>query len=162
MIAPLIPLAFQNDVISGSSDDIKDPTMIEDSIHNTPHWNDGAIVYKRMLTIWKWQTQLQPSGLIRTSPPLLGPIDLAISQGCKKITSFFSKISDTKERLVCVSKCESSVGNGSTAHYTHQLSNTRAGVRNNNGDTWTVHIVNAATVRQVNLSPLEIQRRHRL
>lgn len=119
---------------------------------------DDTTADRRMLTIWKRQTPSSSSSQSfknKSSQPLLGPINLASSYGREELATFFSKLSSssTKDRVMCVSKRDTPSKNDGmkttkTGH-THQFGNTRAGVRNNDGDTRTVHIVNAATVRQV-------------
>lgn len=124
--------------------------------------DDDTAVDRRLLTIWKRQPPSSPQpkpSKQRTSPPLLGPVDLSSSYGRDELATFFSKLSPTKQRVVCVSKRD----DDDKGHHTHQFGNTRAGVRNNDGDTRTVHIVNAATVRQVsekigvNLDPMRFR-----
>jgi len=72
----------------------------------------------------------------------LGPVDLNKEAGREELSNFFSQPSLANERLKCVSQKISK-------NHTHQFGNTSSGVKKNQGDTRTVHLVNAATVRDV-------------
>lgn len=85
------------------------------------------------LTVWR-----RDGDASSDRPPLLGPVDLASAAGRDAAASFFS--SACGEPVACV------VAGG--AEHVHQFGNTRSGVRER-GDTRTVHIVNAETVRAV-------------
>jgi uncharacterized protein YcbX len=71
---------------------------------------------------------------------LLDKIDLATSPGRQQLADFFSGVSGRK--LVCVTSTTSS------SDHNHQFGNTSSGVKAR-GDTRTVHIVNANTVREL-------------
>lgn len=73
----------------------------------------------------------------------LGPTDLSTAEGRDEVSAYFSKACGESVRLVCKQS-----RNDDDEKHTHQFGNTRSGVRER-GDTRTVHIVNAATVRQV-------------
>lgn len=110
---------------------------------------------QRLLTLWKRSNTKNDGGNKSDRQHLLGPVDLATFQGRDELATFFSNLSN--ENLVCVTKSSSSIpdsGDSSSQSntnekHTHQFGNTKSGVRHNNGDTRTIHIVNAATVRQV-------------
>ena len=87
---------------------------------------------KRELTIWNRNHQ-NPR-----SEHLLGPLDLSSPNDCETISSFFSSACGEPVELVSKASLE----------HTHQFGNTRSGVKARY-DTRTVHIVNAATIRQV-------------
>ena len=101
---------------------------------------------QRLLTVWErdetGKSQKASSGAV------LGPVDLATDLGKEETGAFFSLISG--EDVVCVTaeQPQSKVGDSKsiTAHR-HQFGNTSAGVKAN-GNTRTVHIINAETVRQ--------------
>ena len=98
--------------------------------------SNGDQEIKRMLTIWErgedGESQMETTG------PVLGPIDLAQDSGKNELASFFSSVSG--EEVACVTAAESK-------QHTHQFGNTRSGVKAR-GDTRTIHIINAETVKQ--------------
>lgn len=96
---------------------------------------------RRVLTLWERDNEIN-SGRHFSSPPVLGPVDLASELGQDDATKFFSKISG--QDVVCVT-ADPSAEQG--LPHTHQFGNTRSGIKAR-GDTRTVHLVNAATVRQ--------------
>ncbi|KAL7478343.1 hypothetical protein ACHAW6_004109 [Cyclotella cf. meneghiniana] len=102
---------------------------------------------RRLLTVWNRK-------LGRSSTPLLGPIDLACPEGRQETSRFFTNLSGKEVRCVVASSYPSNyiIGNGFDKLppnlHTHQFANTSSGVKNNNGDTRTVHIVNRNTVTQ--------------
>lgn len=80
--------------------------------------------------------------------PVLGPIDLNTDDGRGQLSRYFMTLkqeqdaSDDPQKLFCATQSYS-------RKHTFQFGNTSSGVKNNNGDTRTVHIVNEATVRAV-------------
>ncbi|KAL7506362.1 hypothetical protein ACHAXN_003659 [Cyclotella atomus] len=98
---------------------------------------------QRLLTIWDLE-------LGRSSPPLLGPIDLSSQLGRDETAEFFTQL--CRRRVVCVvannDHCASRGNKILSNQHTHQFGNTSSGVKHNNGDTRTIHIVNENTVRQ--------------
>lgn len=80
--------------------------------------------------------------------PVLGPIDLNTDKGRGQLSSFFMILqqerdsSDNPQQLICATQSYS-------RKHEFQFGNTSSGVKNNNGDSRTVHIVNEATVRAV-------------
>ena len=95
--------------------------------------NDG----KRLLTVWDRHNNnsRQPS-----STPLLFA-DLACQDGRDETSKFFSELCGKEVVCVCTSD--------SSGKHTHQFGNTSSGVKSNNGDTRTIHIVNSNTVKQL-------------
>lgn len=77
-----------------------------------------------------------------TNKVVLGPVDLSTARGRERVATFFGKHHGTGD-VVCVTAASSN--NNS---HTHQFGNTSSGVKAR-GDTRTVHIVNAATVREL-------------
>jgi uncharacterized protein YcbX len=73
---------------------------------------------------------------------VLGPVDLNTEAGREELSNFFAQPNLANEKLKCVSQQMS-------ADHTHQFGNTSSGVKKNGGDTRTVHLVNEATVRDV-------------
>mmetsp|Transcript_28439 Transcript_28439/g.42186 ORF Transcript_28439/g.42186 Transcript_28439/m.42186 type:complete len:344 (-) Transcript_28439:58-1089(-) len=73
---------------------------------------------------------------------VLGPVDLNTEAGREELSNFFAQPNLANQRLKCISQ------QISTDH-THQFGNTSSGIKKNGGDTRTVHLVNAATVRDV-------------
>jgi len=71
----------------------------------------------------------------------LGPIDLSTRKGRHELSQYFSQPSVADTPLICAT--------ANSIKHTHQFGNTSSGVKNNNGDTRTVHLVNEATVREV-------------
>ena len=121
--------------------------------------------------------------LSRSSTILLGPVDLSTSEGRKELETFFmeqyltdAKMShhndeqqneEEKEQVVPVLKCITAMKNTSSSsnskikqelqqQHVHQFGNTRSGVKNNNNDTRTIHIINEETVKELS-SELGIQ-----
>ena len=90
---------------------------------------------QRLLTVWERDEDGKSKK--GSSDAVLGPIDLAQESGRSELASFFSSISG--EEVVCVA--------ADSKQHTHQFGNTRSGVKAR-GDTRTVHIINAETVRQ--------------
>lgn len=97
--------------------------------------SDNAENTQRLLTIWERDEDGKSKK--GTSDAVLGPIDLAQESGRSDLASFFSSISG--EEVVCVA--------ADSKEHTHQFGNTRSGVKAR-GDTRTVHIINAETVKQ--------------
>jgi len=141
--AAAFSFGLPNDAVTdNSTSDTDHPSSPDGTADETTRHDDP----KRLLTLWNRHPvpppPQKPEPPHRTSPPLLGPIDLTSPNGRARLAAFFSTLSS--EQITCVSPRDAP-----TPRQTHQFGNTRAGVRNNNGDTRTVHIVNAATVRQV-------------
>lgn len=74
-----------------------------------------------------------------SSENLLGPIDLSSEHGLASLAKFFSERSG--KEVVCVSACKAD-------KHKHQFGNTSSGVKAR-GDTRTMHIINANTVRDI-------------
>ena len=104
----------------------------DDVVGESKNTAEGA---KRLLTIWERDEDGKSKR--GTSNAILGPIDLAQDSGRSELASFFSSVSG--EEVVCVA--------AESKQHTHQFGNTRSGVKAI-GDTRTVHIINAETVRQ--------------
>jgi uncharacterized protein YcbX len=90
---------------------------------------------KRLLTVWK-RDATDPRK--REDQPLLGPVDLGTECGRTELGQFFSH--ESGRTVECVS--------AQSQKHEHQFGNTRSGVRER-GDTRTVHLINAATVRDI-------------
>jgi uncharacterized protein YcbX len=73
-----------------------------------------------------------------TTETLLGPVNLATEAGREAVSAFFSKQSGSN--VVCTS------AKNSNEDHSHQFGNTSSGIKAR-GDTRTVHIVNAETVK---------------
>ena len=97
--------------------------------------NNNAEDTKRLLTIWERDDDGKSKK--ETSDAVLGPIDLAQDSGRSELASFFSSISS--EEVLCIA--------ADSKQHTHQFGNTRSGLKAR-GDTRTVHIINAETVKQ--------------
>jgi uncharacterized protein YcbX len=95
----------------------------------------GDTSSKKMLQLYKRSTDQL----------VLGPINLSTPQGQSELADFFSKESGTP--LTCVSADTTSDSNSNSQHK-HQFGNTHLGWKQRK-DTRTLHIVNAATVRQL-------------
>lgn len=110
---------------------------------------------RRLLTVWNRH------GNNRQAPLLVA--DLACQAGRDETSKFFSDLSGKNVVCVCASDAaKSSAAAGENKHdmksessksqlsgkHTHQFGNTSSGVKNNNGDTRTIHIVNSNTVQQ--------------
>ena len=76
-----------------------------------------------------------------TGDVVLGPVNLSTVDGREQVSSFFSKKSG--KDVICVT--------AASDEHTHQFGNTSSGVKAR-ADTRTVHIVNAATVRELSKS----------
>ena len=97
-----------------------------------------AAATRRTLTVWRRDPT---SGIrIKGNLPALGPVDLATESGRAAVGKFFS--AESGEDVICVSAADDE------NRHTHQFGNTQSGVRER-GDTRTIHIVNAATVREL-------------
>jgi uncharacterized protein YcbX len=109
---------------------------------------DDLEATQRILTLYQRPKETHPT-------PVLGPIHLESSKGRDELASFFS--TKSKQSLTCVTNEQPS----STKH-AHQFGNTRSGIKHAK-DTRTIHIINAATVRQfsnvigVNLDPMRFR-----
>jgi uncharacterized protein YcbX len=94
---------------------------------------------------------------------LLGPIDLNTSNGQKELEEFFMKEhKKDKERneeeskspiLKCITAKAKSPSSAEaeaagTNRHIHQFGNTSSGIKNNNNDTRTIHIINLETVKE--------------
>ena len=107
------------------------------------HNEENTDIAKRLLTIWDRKLGR------RSSQPLLGPVDLACQMGREETSNFFTELCGRK--VVCVVAKDAPVVRSSSRigkHHTHQFGNTSSGVKNNNGDTRTIHIINENTVKQ--------------
>ena len=97
---------------------------------------------KRLLTVWDRK-------LGRSTTPLLGPTDLACQSGRDETSQFFTELCGKK--VVCVVANKKSTSEGTVRlsnKHVHQFGNTSSGVKNNKGDTRTIHIINKKTVEQ--------------
>ena len=95
---------------------------------------------QRLFTVWKRRRRRQRHDEQRSQyPPLLGPVDIATSHGRKQVSQFFTQ---------ACGECVDLVTQTNTKRHTHQFGNTRSGVKVK-GDTRTIHIINAATVREI-------------
>ena len=103
------------------------PIDIVDTTQQSP------VPTQRLLTV-------HDRGSSNDAPPLLGPIDLGTKEGRAEIGAFFSK--ESGSTVLCVSAEQQK------QRHTHQFGNTSSGVKAL-GDTRTIHIVNAATVREL-------------
>jgi uncharacterized protein YcbX len=84
-----------------------------------------------------------------TDQIVLGPLDLATPQGKSELAEFFSEQSGIP--LTCISAADAMIASNSNSNSTshkHQFGNTGSGWKQRK-DTRTLHIVNAATVRQL-------------
>jgi uncharacterized protein YcbX len=97
-------------------------------------YNVESVDGRRLLTVWNRNDKTESS----STPLLLA--DLACQAGRDETSKFFSELCGKK--VVCV--CASDSGK-----HTHQFGNTSSGVKNNEGDTRTIHIVNSNTVKQL-------------
>lgn len=117
--------------------------------NNNNNCNDA----KRLLTIWNRK-------LGRSSTPVLGPVDMACLSGREETSRYFTELCGRK--VQCVVASDYSIdnsnrsGDGDTTttgrlsnRHSHQFGNTSSGVKNNKGDTRTIHIVNENTVREL-------------
>mmetsp|Transcript_9023 Transcript_9023/g.22005 ORF Transcript_9023/g.22005 Transcript_9023/m.22005 type:complete len:374 (+) Transcript_9023:40-1161(+) len=95
---------------------------------------------KRLLTVWDRK-------LGRSSTPLLGPTDLAHTSGREETSRFFTELCGKKVQCV-VANNKSDSADGLSNRHVHQFGNTSSGVKNNKGDTRTIHIINENTVKQ--------------
>lgn len=102
---------------------------------------------RRLLTVWtRTHDDDDHDTNNDNSTPLLSA-DLTSSGGRDATSTFFSDLCGKKVVCVCASDVVTSSPNKST-HTQHQFGNTSSGVKNNNGDTRTIHIVNSNTVKQ--------------
>ncbi len=99
---------------------------------------------KRLLSIWDRK-------LGRASSPLLGPVDLSHQSGRDEIATFFTEFCGRTVKCVVANdnlrKKGASIDRIVNRHM-HQFGNTSSGVKNNKGDTRTIHIINESTVKQ--------------
>jgi len=121
--------AFSAPVLMATFDTEYRVVMVE-SIEHKGKKNKNDV--RRELTIWK------RNRLLPRSEHLLGPLNLSSEKDREAVSCFFS--SACGERVELVGK--------ETSLNTHQFGNTRSGVKAIN-DTRTIHIVNAATIREV-------------
>jgi len=96
--------------------------------------NDDA---RRLLTIWNRK-------LGRSSTPILGPTDLACPSGREETSQYFTELCGRNVQCVVASDSDTRLSN----RHSHQFGNTSSGVKNNEGDTRTIHIINESTVQQ--------------
>ena len=94
--------------------------------------DEGAATTQRLLTIRDRAS----------TDHLLGPVDLNNKQGRDSVASFFSEKSG--KDVVCVAGGSTS----SSQQHKHQFGNTSSGIKAR-GDTRTIHIVNAETVKDL-------------
>ena len=109
--------------------------------------DDDTSTTKRLLSIWK------RNKLGRSSAPLLGPVDLACSLGREETSDFFTELCGRKVHCVVANDVKKATATNThhsrlTGKHTHQFGNTSSGVKNNNGDTRTIHIINENTVKE--------------
>jgi uncharacterized protein YcbX len=83
-----------------------------------------------------------------TDQLVLGPINLSTPHGQSELADFFSKESGTPLTCVSADTTTSDSNSNSNSQHTHQFGNTGSGWKQRK-DTRTLHIVNAATVRQL-------------
>ena len=103
--------------------------------------NQGtATATQRLLTVIRRDAKDEESGSV---------FDLNSSKGREEVAHFFEEqhppsLVDKHEQtsLVCVTQSQSH-------NHMHQFGNTSSGIKKNGGDTRTIHIVNEATVRDV-------------
>lgn len=79
-----------------------------------------------------------------SSAPLL-EADLASTTGRDETSKFFSDL--CKRKVRCVVAANTSYLKKADSKHTHQFGNTSSGVKNNDGDTRTIHIINSNTVK---------------
>eukprot|EP00569_Conticribra_weissflogii_P018737 CAMPEP_0171447854 /NCGR_PEP_ID=MMETSP0881-20121228/39319_1 /TAXON_ID=67004 /ORGANISM="Thalassiosira weissflogii, Strain CCMP1336" /LENGTH=370 /DNA_ID=CAMNT_0011972275 /DNA_START=416 /DNA_END=1531 /DNA_ORIENTATION=- len=79
------------------------------------------------------------------SSALLLEADLASTIGREEASKFFSDL--CKRKVRCVVATNTSNLKEAESKHTHQFGNTSSGVKNNNGDTRTIHIINSNTVK---------------
>ncbi len=101
---------------------------------------------QRLFTLYDREEYNSQENPINASP-VLGPIDLNTHQGRDQLSMFFMRKQLEKDplsttKLICATQMHSK-------KHTHQFGNTSSGVKNNDGDTRTIHIINEATVREV-------------
>lgn len=118
-------------IVGGDEGEVESTAADEDE--------DNSREARRMLTVYRRDPA---SGHRVSEPAALGPVDLATPDGLQELGAFFS--SESGEDVVCVTASSASAG----GKHVHQFGNTRSGVREM-GDTRTVHLVNAATVREL-------------
>ena len=114
---------------------------------------------RRMLTVWNRHGNNDKQS---SSTPLL-VADLGCAAGRDETSVFFSELCGKKVVCVCASNDATPSTSQNVNHddvtsescnsklsrkHTHQFGNTSSGVKNNNGDTRTIHIVNSNTVKQ--------------
>lgn len=116
---------------------------------------------RRLFTAWKRNDPNDaPRRCHKLSPPVFGPVDLATQTGRDETAVFFSSLSGND--VICVT-AKDAQNHKLTRRHTHQFGNTMSGVKNNSGDTRTLHIINSNTVRQfsdaigVKLNPLRFR-----
>mmetsp|Transcript_19515 Transcript_19515/g.38564 ORF Transcript_19515/g.38564 Transcript_19515/m.38564 type:complete len:404 (-) Transcript_19515:171-1382(-) len=80
-----------------------------------------------------------------SSSALLLEADLASTIGREEASKFFSDL--CKRKVRCVVATNTSNLKEAESKHTHQFGNTSSGVKNNNGDTRTIHIINSNTVK---------------
>lgn len=106
---------------------------------DTEYRVEKCLQTKRFLTVWNRK-------LGRSSTPLLGPADLACPIGREETSNFFTELCGKKVRCVVATKIGSA--DRISNRHTFQFGNTSSGVKNNDGDTRTIHIINKNTVKQ--------------
>lgn len=102
----------------------------------------------RILTVWNRDGDNRQ---VSTTPLLTA--DLACQAGREETSKFFSNLCGKKVICACATDVAKSSSNEKdntqlSEKHTHQFGNTSSGVKNNNGDTRTIHIVNSNTVKQ--------------
>ena len=97
-------------------------------IKNDAWMTESETTTKRLLTLRHRQSQ----------QIVLEDIDLATNTGKEQLASFFSQLSN--QDLVCVA--------ANSNDHSHQFGNTSSGIKSN-GDSRTIHIINAETVKEI-------------
>jgi uncharacterized protein YcbX len=88
-------------------------------------------------TVHRWLTLRERA----TNGLVLGPVDLSTASGREALADFFAIQSG--QSVVCVAQ------QPEQQQHSHQFGNTSSGVKLRQGDTRTMHIVNAATIRDI-------------
>jgi uncharacterized protein YcbX len=113
--------------------------------------SSGGTGTRTLLSVWKrlHGTSQDTGHNSRSHPPLIDSVDLSTEQGRAQVSEFFSQACGEPVDMVTAAAQPSSKPKTLDTHtHTHQFGNTSSGWKQR-GDTRTVHIINAATVRQL-------------